>query len=243
MSARLLKILGSKYPIMLGPMRFITLGEMAGLVSKHGGFGQIAASGLEPAQLRKEIAKARSITQLPIGVNFPVYRPKTEALIDVAIDQGIHTITTSAGHPGKFIQKIKSSGMHVLHKISTVEMGKKAEDEGVDGIIATGIEAGGHVGRNGTTTLCLIPQLTKCLDLPIIAAGGIGSRRQYLAAQELGAEGVEMGTRFLASVECPISDFYKQMVLEAKDDDQPLIDRQIESRGAKSSPPRPPSTG
>ena len=221
----LTEILGSQYPIILGPMRFITLGKMAALVSMHGGFGQIAASGLTPESLRRQIRKAKELTDKPFGVNFPIYRPRTEELIEVAIEEGIKTITTSAGNPAKFIKKIKDAGLKVLHKVSNVEMAKRAEDAGVDGVIATGIEAGGHVGRDGITTFCLIPQLVKAVGIPVVAAGGIGDARTFRAALELGAAGVEVGTRFLATVECPVPDYFKQMIVEAKADSTILVGR------------------
>ena len=219
----LVDILGSRYPIILGPMRFITFGKMAALVSLHGGFGQIAASGLTPERLREEIRYARTLTDRPFGVNFPIYRPRTDELIEVAIEQGIKTITTSAGNPKRFIKKIKDAGLKVLHKVSTVDMAKKAEDAGVDGIIATGIEAGGHVGRDGITTFCIIPQMVRSVKIPVVAAGGIGDASTFKAVLSLGADGVEVGTRFLAAEECPVPDYFKKMILEAKSDSTVLI--------------------
>ena len=172
MEKKLTDILGSQYPIILGPMRFITLGKMAALVSEYGGFGQIAASAMTPERLRKEIREAKRLTRKPFGVNFPIYRPRTDELIEVAIEEGIKVITTSAGNPKKFIERIKRAGLKVLHKVATIDMAKKAEDVGVDAVIATGIEAGGHVGRDGATTFCLIPQLARALSIPVVAAGG-----------------------------------------------------------------------
>ncbi len=223
MNKKLVNILGSRYPIILGPMRFITFGKMAALVSLHGGFGQIAASGLTPERLRQEIRYARTLTDRPFGVNFPIYRPRTDELIEVAIEERIKTITTSAGNPKKFIDRIKVAGLKVLHKVASIDMAKKAQDAGVDGIIATGIEAGGHVGRDGATTLCLIPQLTKAVKIPVVAAGGIGDASTFKAIFGLGANGVEVGTRFLATAECPAPDYFKQMILEAKSDSTVLI--------------------
>jgi len=223
MDEMLLEILGSKRPIIQGPMRFITLGEMAAVVSSHGGFGQIAASGLSPEALREEIRKAKNFTARPFGVNFPIYRPKTEELLDIAIEEGVKIITTSAGNPKKYMNKIKDAGLKVIHKVSTVGMAKKAEDAGVDGVVATGIEAGGHVGRDGTTSLCLIPQIVKDVKIPVIAAGGISDAAQLKAIMELGAQGAEVGTRFLATKECPVPQFFKRMILEADDSSTVLI--------------------
>lgn len=223
MNNALIEILGSRYPIILGPMRFITFGKMAALVSMHGGFGQIAASGLTPERLREEIKQAKALTNKPFGINFPIYRPRTDELIEVVIEEGVKTITTSAGNPQKFIDKIKKAGLKVLHKVSTVEMAKKAEDASVDGIIATGIEAGGHVGRNGITTFCLIPQLVKSIGIPIVAAGGIADATALRAVLALGADGIEVGTRFLATKECLVPDYFKQMIIESKSDSTVLI--------------------
>ncbi|MBW1949021.1 MAG: nitronate monooxygenase [Deltaproteobacteria bacterium] len=223
MKNRICEILGVAYPIILGPMRLITLGEMAAAVSESGGFGQIAASGLSPDRLRSELMKARDLTNRPIGVNIPLYRPNASEALEIAIEVGIKVITTSAGNPGKFIDRIREAGIKVLHKVSTVDMAVKAEAAGVDGVIATGFEAGGHIGREQVTTLCLVPQLVDVLQIPVVAAGGIGDARGLLAAFALGAEGVEMGTRFLGSSECPVPDFFKELVITAKSDSTLLL--------------------
>ncbi|MBW1680680.1 MAG: nitronate monooxygenase [Deltaproteobacteria bacterium] len=223
MKNRICEILGVAYPIILGPMRLITLGEMAAAVSESGGFGQIAASGLSPDRLRSELMKARDLTNRPIGVNIPLYRPNASEALEIAIEVGIKVITTSAGNPGKFIDRIREAGIKVLHKVSTVDMAVKAEAAGVDGVIATGFEAGGHIGREQVTTLCLVPQLVDVLRIPVVAAGGIGDARGLLAAFALGAEGVEMGTRFLGSSECPVPDFFKELVITAKSDSTLLL--------------------
>ncbi len=223
MEKKLTDILGSQYPIILGPMRFITLGKMAALVSEYGGFGQIAASAMTPERLRKEIREAKRLTRKPFGVNFPIYRPRTDELIEVAIEEGIKVITTSAGNPKKFIKRIKGAGLKVLHKVATIDMAKKAEDVGVDAVIATGIEAGGHVGRDGATTFCLIPQLARALSIPVVAAGGIANANTFRAVLALGASGAEIGTRFLATSECPVPDYFKDMILHANDRSTVLV--------------------
>ena len=225
METRITKITGSKYPILLGPMRLISLGEMAAAVSNSGGFGQIAASGLTSDRLRSEIRKAKELSQAPIGVNIPVYRPNAFEALEIAIEEGIRTITTSAGDPNKLIGRIKGAGLKVLHKCSTVDMGKKAEQAGVDGVIASGTEAGGHVSRDEISTLTLIPQMVNALKIPVAAAGGVGDGRGFLAVMALGAEGVEMGTRFLATKECPIPEIYKQQILSAKSDGTLIVGR------------------
>ncbi|MCP4750019.1 MAG: nitronate monooxygenase [Proteobacteria bacterium] len=217
MENRITRILGTRFPLILGPMRMITLSEMAAAVSNSGGFGQIGASGMEGDALRNEIQKAAELTDLPFGINMPVYRPNAFEALEIAIEMGVKTVTTSAGNPGKMIGRIKEAGLKVLHKVSTVKMALKAQEAGVDGVIATGFEAGGHVGRESITTLCLVPQLVEALEIPVVAAGGIGDGRGLLAALALGAEGVEVGTRFVATDECSSPDWYKESILRARD--------------------------
>ena len=239
MKTRITEITGSKYPILLGPMRLISLGEMAAAVSNNGGFGQIAASGLTSERLRSEIRKAKEVSRGPIGVNIPVYRPNAFEALEIAIEEGIRTITTSAGDPKKLIGRVKEAGLKVLHKCSTVDMGKKAEEAGVDGVIASGTEAGGHVSRDEISTLALIPQMVNALKIPVVAAGGVGDGRGLLAVMALGAEGVEMGTRFLATKECLIPEIYKQHILSAKSDGTLIVGRKglpmrvLKNRGAE----------
>jgi enoyl-[acyl-carrier protein] reductase II len=239
LETRITKITGSKYPILLGPMRLISLGEMAAAVSNSGGFGQIGASGLTSDRLRSEIRKARELSGAPIGINIPVYRPNAFEALEIAIEEGIQTITTSAGDPRKLMNRIKETGLKVLHKCSTVDMGKKAEEAGVDGVIASGTEAGGHVSRDEISTLVLVPQMIDALKIPVVAAGGVGDGRGLLAVMVLGAEGVEIGTRFLATKESPIPDFYKEQILSAKSDGTVIIGRKalpmrvLKSKGAE----------
>jgi enoyl-[acyl-carrier protein] reductase II len=217
MKNRITEILGTRYPLMLGPMRMITMGEMAAGVSNSGGFGQIAASGASAEVLREEIQKARVITDKPFGLNVPIHRPNAIEALQIAIEMGIQTVTTSGGNPAKVIDMIKKAGLKVLHKVSTVKMALKAQDAGVDGVIATGFEAGGHVGRENITTFCLVPQLADVLKIPVVAAGGIGDGRGLVAAFALGAEGVEVGTRFVCTLECRSPDWYKQAILRSED--------------------------
>ncbi len=218
MANRVTDILGVSYPVTLGPMRQITMGAMAGYVSASGGFGQIAGSGLKKDDLRREIEIARSITERPIGVNIPVYRPNAFDMLEVAIEMGIRTITTSAGNPSKIMDRVKQAGLRVAHKVSSVAMGHKAQAAGVDAVVAMGFEAGGHVGREKITTMCLVPQLVDSLSIPVIAAGGIADARGVVAAFALGAEGVEIGTRFVATTQAPVPDFFKDSITSAECD-------------------------
>jgi len=217
MKNRVAEILGSEYPIIQGAMRLISLGEMAAAVSRSGGFGVIASSGLEGERLRAEIRKAHSLTDKPFGINIPIYRPNAFEALQIAIEEGVKTITTSAGDPVKLIKRVKEAGLRILQVVATVDMAKKAEAVGVDAVIAIGAEGGGHVGRDEITTLVLIPQVVDAVKIPVVAAGGIGDGRGWVAAFALGAEGIQMGTRFLATMECSIPIAYKQAILDAKD--------------------------
>jgi enoyl-[acyl-carrier protein] reductase II len=223
MKTRITEILGIKLPLILGPMRQITLGEMAAAVSNAGGFGQVAASGLTGGQLRQEIQTAQDLTEYPFGVNIPVHRQNAFEALEIAIESGTRTITTSGGNPAKITERAKEAGIRVLHKVSTTAMGLKARDAGVDGVIAMGFEAGGHGGRDQVTTFCLVPQLVDALGIPVIASGGIGDARGVVAAFALGAEGVEMGTRFAATSECSVPLYFKDSILAARDNGTVLL--------------------
>jgi len=209
------EILTTRFPIISGPMRLITLGTMAAEVSNCGGLGVIAASGLSSDQLRKELGIAMAHTDYPLAVNIPVYRANAFDALEVAIEMGIKIVYTSAGNPAKMMGRIKEAGLSAIHKVSNEETAQKAQSAGVDAVVAMGVEAGGHVGREKITTMCLIPRLADILSIPVIAAGGIADARGVAAAFALGAEGVEIGTRFVASSECPVPDFFKDSIQSA----------------------------
>lgn len=213
MKNRLTELLGIEIPLILGPMQNITLGQMAAAVSQSGGLGQIASADLSAAKLRDEIGRVRDLTDKPFGVNIPLHIPRALDILENTIAMGVRIITTSGGNPAKIMDRARSCGMEVLHKVSTVEMGLKAQEAGVSGVIGMGFEAGGHGGRSQVTTLSLIPRLADALRVPVIAAGGISDFRGFLAALALGAQGVEVGTRFLATPECDIPLFYKEAIL------------------------------
>jgi enoyl-[acyl-carrier protein] reductase II len=217
MKNRVVEILGSEVPVIQGAMRLISLGEMAAAVSRSGGFGVIASSGMEGERLRAEIRKARSLTDKPFGINIPVYRPNALEALEIAIEEGVKIITASAGDPGKLIRRVKEAGMKMFQVVANVDMARKAEAVGVDAVIAVGSEGGGHVGRDEIATMVLIPQIVDAVKIPVVAAGGIGDARGWVAAFALGAEGIQMGTRFLATKECAISQAHKQAILEARD--------------------------
>ncbi|MBU2547549.1 MAG: nitronate monooxygenase [Proteobacteria bacterium] len=217
MKNRLTRILSVDYPLIQGPMRLLTLGAMAAAVSAAGGFGQIAASGLTGERLREEIEKARRLTDRPFGVNIPLHRSNALEALEIAIEMGIKAITTSGGNPARVMDRVGQAGLKVLHKVSTVALGLKAQAAGVDGVIGMGFEAGGHGGREQITTFCLVPQLADALDVPVVAAGGIGDARGLVAALALGAEGAEMGTRLAATLECPAPGYFHEALLAAGD--------------------------
>lgn len=217
MRNRVTEIIGVRFPLIQGPMRKITLSSMAAAVSESGALGQIASSGLSLSQLRDEICKAKQLTNRPFGINIPLHRPHAFDILELAVKMGVEIITTSGGNPTKFMERAKDSGIRVLHKVSTVQMGLKAQEAGVSGVIGMGFEAGGHGGRDQVTTFCLIPRLVDALEIPVIAAGGVSDFRGFLAALALGAEGVEIGTRFLISTECDIPPYYKDAIIKAAD--------------------------
>lgn len=237
MKNRITQLLGVSYPIIQGPMRFISMAELAAAVSNAGGFGLIAASSLPGNELRQQIRAARQLTDRPFGVNISLRRPNAPEALEVIIEEGLRTITTSAGDPGRFIQRLKAADVKVLHVVPSVKLAKKAEEAGVDAVIAEGVESGGHLSYDEVTTMALIPQVVDAVKIPVVAAGGIGDSRGYLAALSLGAEGVQIGTRFLATRECSISDSYKEAILRATDTDTAIIERGISPMRALKSDP------
>ncbi len=235
MENRVTRLLGTEHPIIQGPMRFITMAEIAAAVSDAGGFGLIAASSLPGDELCEQIRKAKKLTDKPFGVNISLRRPNAPEAIEIVIEEGLKCITTSAGDPGRFIDRLKEAGINVLHVVPSVKLAVKVEQAGVDAVIAEGVESGGHLSYDEVTTMTLIPQVADAVDIPVVAAGGIGDARGYLAAMALGAEGVQMGTRFLATVECAVSEDYKKAVTDASDTDTTIIERGISPMRALKS--------
>lgn len=212
---RVCSLLGIKYPIIQGAMAWIADGNLAGHVSKEGGLGIIAGGGMPIDILRNEIKKAKAITENPFGVNLMLMMPNIEEQIDVCIEEGVKVVTTGAGNPGVYMEKLKAAGIKVIPVVASVALAKRMEKIGADAVVAEGMEAGGHIGE--ITTMALVPQIAEAVSIPVIAAGGIGGGKQFFAAFALGAEGVQVGTKFLVADECNVHDNYKEAIIKAKD--------------------------
>ncbi|HIY20905.1 MAG TPA: nitronate monooxygenase family protein [Candidatus Flavonifractor merdigallinarum] len=212
---KLNELLGTEFPFIQGGMANIATGEFAAAVSNAGALGLIGAGGMSPEMFREHIHKCRSLTDKPFGVNIMLMHPQVDELAKIAAEEHVAVITTGAGSPGVYVSMWKESGAKVFPVVSAVSLAKMMAKAGVDGVIAEGTESGGHVGE--TTTMALVPQVCDAVSIPVIAAGGIASGRQLVAAYALGACGVQMGTCLLVSEECPIHENYKQALLKASD--------------------------
>jgi len=215
------------YPLIQAGMIWCSGWELAAAVSNAGGLGLIGAGSMYPDVLLEHIKKCKSATQKPFGVNLPILYPDVDKLVQIVIDEGVKIVFSSAGNPKIWTSILKEKGITVVHVVSNAKFAKKAEDAGVDAIVAEGFEAGGHNGREETTTLCLIPLVKEITNLPLIAAGGIGSGRAMLAAMTIGADGVQVGSRFVASRESSAHENFKRTVIEAKEGDTILTLKQL----------------
>ena len=211
------KLLGIQYPVIQGGMAWLAEHHLAAAVSEAGGLGLIGASAAPAEWVRNEIREAKKLTDKPFGVNIMLMSPNAEDLAQLVIDEKVPMITTGAGNPGKYMAAWKEAGIKVVPVVPSVALARRMERSGADAIIAEGMESGGHIGQN--TTMCLVPQVVDAVSVPVIAAGGIADGRGVAAAFMLGAEGVQVGTRFLATTECQIHENYKNLVLKAKDTD------------------------
>lgn len=209
------QLLGIKYPVFQGAMAQIARYELASAVSNAGGLGILASGGMSPEELREQIKKCKEQTTKPFAVNLMLMMPNINEIIDVVIEEGVKIVTTGAGTPRKFMPRLTEAGVKVIPVIPSVKAAKKMEELGCVAVVVEGVEAGGHVGTS--TTMALLPQVTKAVNIPVIAAGGIADGRGVAAAFCLGASGVQMGTVFLATHECPISIEYKNLIVEADD--------------------------
>ena len=212
---RITRALGIKHPIFQGGMAWAGTARLAAAVSEAGGLGLIGAGAMPPALLREQIQKVRSLTSKPFGVNLYYLSPFFAGVLEVLLEERVPMVTTGAGNPGKEIERFKKAGTQVFPVVSSVALAKRLERIGVDGLIAEGMESGGHVGEIGT--IALVPEVVEAVSLPVLAAGGLADGRGLAAALALGAEGVQLGTRFLCSRECEAHEKYKEAVLKARD--------------------------
>lgn len=212
---KLNELLNVEYPIIQGGMANIATGEFAASVSNAGALGLIGAGGMDTETLKKNIEICRSLTDKPFGVNIMLINPCADEMAQLVIDEKVPVVTTGAGNPGKYVAAWKEAGIKVLPVVPSVALAKRLEKYNVDAIIVEGTEAGGHIGE--LTTMALVPQVVEAVNVPVVAAGGIASGKQLLAAYALGACGAQLGTCLLASQECPIHDNYKQAIVKAKD--------------------------
>jgi len=221
------ELFGIKYPLIQAGMIWNSGWRLASAVSNAGGLGLLGAGSMYPDVLREHIQKCKKATNKPFGVNVPMLYPNLEEIIQIIIEEGVTIVFTSAGNPKTYTQHLKDNGITVVHVVSSVKFALKAQAAGVDAIVAEGFEAGGHNGRDETTTFTLIPMVREQLELPLIAAGGIATGRGMLAAMVLGADGVQVGSRFVASEESSAHVAFKKMVVDAKEGDTLLTLKEL----------------
>lgn len=231
---RLCDLLGIDYPIIQGGMVWIASAELAAAVSNAGGLGLISPNagmsrnGDQVENLKKQIEIAKGLTSKPFGVNLPILNnPQIEALVDAVIKARVEVVVTAAGNPALYTSRFKEAGIKVLHLVAAVRHAQSAEKRGVDAVIAEGYEAGGHNGLDELTTLTLVPQVVDAVAIPVVAAGGIADARGVVAALALGAEGVQMGTRFVATRECGAHQNFKDAIVKASDTDTAITGRKL----------------
>lgn len=220
---RICELLGIKYPIIQGGMAWVATHELAVAVSEAGGLGVIAAGNAPPEVVREEIRNFRKLSDKPFGVNIMLMSPYAEDIVGITCEERVPVVTTGAGNPGKYIDRFKDVGTKVIPVVPTVSLARRLERIGVDALIVEGTEAGGHIGE--LTTMALVPQVVDAVAIPVIAAGGIADGRGFLAALSLGAEGVQMGTRFVCSTECTTHINFKEMIVKSKDRDAVVTGR------------------
>lgn len=223
MKTRLCELLGIKYPIIQGGMAWVATSELAAAVSEAGGLGVIASGGAPADVVRTEIKKARMLTDKPFGVNVMLMSPFADDVMQMLLEEKPAVVITGAGNPGKYVESLKNAGIKVMPVVASAMLAKRLEKSGVDAIIAEGTEAGGHIGE--LTTMVLIPQVCDAVEIPVVAAGGIADARGVVAAFALGADGVQVGTRFICSDECIAHENYKNAVIKAKERDAVVTGR------------------
>jgi len=222
LKTKITALLQIEYPIIQGGMIWVSGWKLASAVSNNGGLGLIGSGSMKPELLREHINKCFDATKKPFGVNIPMMRDDAEELVNVVLEEGVKIVFTSAGNPKTFTQILKQNNVTVIHVVPSVKFGLKAESAGCDAVVGEGVEAGGHNGFDEISTMTLIPQLVDALSIPVIAAGGIGDGRGLLAALSLGADGVQIGTRFAATEESSAHPNFKRRIVEAVDSDTVL---------------------
>lgn len=227
MKNRVTNLFNIKYPIIQAGMVWCSGWRLASTVSNAGGLGLLGAGSMYPDVLADHIKKCKKATSNPFGVNVPLMYPQVEEIIKTIIDLKVPIVFTSAGNPKAWTSRLQGNGIKVAHVVSSLKFAMKCEAAGVDAVVAEGFEAGGHNGREETTTFCLIPEVSKSLSVPLIAAGGIGCGRTMLAATALGAEGVQIGSRFAASTESSAHEKFKQLIVEAKEGSTELMMKKL----------------
>lgn len=227
MRKKITELYGIKYPLIQAGMIWCSGWKLAAAVSNSGGLGLIGGGSMYPNVLREHIQKCKAATDKPFGVNVPMFYPDLEDVMNIIIKEKVPIVFTSAGNPKLWTKRLQEEGIVVTHVVSNVKFAKKAMEAGVDAIVAEGFEAGGHNGREETTTMCLIPIVRKQIDIPLIAAGGIGTGRGMLAAMTLGADAVQIGSRFVASSESSAHENFKETVVNAKEGDTLLTLKEL----------------
>lgn len=223
MQTEVTKLLGIEYPIIQGGMAWVAEHHLAAAVSEAGGLGLIGAANAPAEWVREQIRKAKELTDKPFGVNIMLMSPYADDVAKVVAEEGVKVVTTGAGNPGKYLADWKAAGICVIPVVASVALAKMMERAGVDAVVAEGTESGGHIGE--TTTMVLVPQVADAVKIPVIAAGGIADGRGIAAAFMLGAKGVQLGTRFVASKEAVVHDNYKEYIVKAKDIDTRVTGR------------------
>lgn len=227
MDTNITKLFAIKYPIIQGGMIWNSGWRLASAVSNAGGLGLIGAGSMYPDVLREHIKKCKAATNHPFGVNVPMLYPNIEEIMQIIVEEGVKVVFTSAGNPKTWTEILKKEGITVTHVVSSAKFALKSQEAGVDAVVAEGFEAGGHNGREETTTLCLIPNVKRQIDIPLIAAGGIGTGAQILAAFALGADGVQIGSRFAATQESSANQAFKEVIVSAKEGDTQLTLKEL----------------
>ncbi len=227
MSSRVTSLFNTRYPIVQAGMIWCSGWRLASAVSNAGGLGIIGSGSMYPEVMREHISKCKAATQKPFAVNVPMLYPDVDKRIDIIIEEGVSIVFTSAGDPAKWTTKLKEMGITVVHVIASVKFAKKAVNAGVDAVVAEGFEAGGHNGREETTTMVLVPMVRDTVDVPVIAAGGIADGRAMLAAMALGADGVQIGSRFACSAESSAHSAFKERIVACSEGDTMLTLKEL----------------